>query len=284
MKMNIINKEKIRYIFSRIKRKGVLNTVSGINRKYIKSKSIEYFLSKRISNNLDIPYFPKILQIETRSGCNYSCSFCPTNKVKMKQGKMKQELFDKIIAQLKHFDGYISLFFRNEPLMDKRIIDWAQKIKNETKAKIIIQTNGSLLNEAMAQEISQYAELIVNDYTDDKVIINEIGKWENTISDNLIFITRNDYENLTNRAGNIGGKEKVFLKNSCVKPFTEFTITFSGTVVLCCQDWTEEAIIGDLNHQSILEIWNSNNLNEIREQLKKGNRIGICEYCDFVGV
>ncbi|KOY61854.1 MULTISPECIES: radical SAM/SPASM domain-containing protein [Photorhabdus] len=282
--MNLINKEKIRYVFSRIKRKGVLNTISGINRKYIKSKFIESFLSKLISSKLDVPDFPKIIQIETRSGCNYSCSFCPTNKVKMKQGKMQQELFDKIVEQLKDFNGYISLFFRNEPLMDKRIIDWAQKIKNETNAKIIIQTNGSLLNETIAKELGQYAELIVNDYTDDKIVLKKIKKWEENITDNLIFVTRDNSESLTNRAGNIGEKKKVFLNNSCVKPFTELTITFSGTVVLCCQDWMEEAIIGDLNHQSILEIWNSNNLNEIREQLKNRNRVGICEYCDFVGV
>lgn len=60
--------------------------------------------------------------------------------------------------------------------MDKRIIDWAQKIKNETNAKIIIQTNGSLLNETIAKELGQYAELIVNDYTDDKIVMKKIKK------------------------------------------------------------------------------------------------------------
>ncbi|MCL2891415.1 radical SAM/SPASM domain-containing protein [Brenneria tiliae] len=282
--MNIIGKGNVKYILNRIKRKGFLNLISGMNRKYIKSNYINIFLSKLISKNSMELDFPNVIQIETRSGCNYNCSFCPTNKVKMKQGKMQQELFDKIIKQLNRYNGYVSLFFRNEPLMDKRIISWAKKIKTETMAKVIIQTNGSLLTEEIARELIQYADILVNDYTKEKKVENKIVKWERDISDRIIIVERNNDEVLTNRAGNIKGCGRTELNNSCVKPFTELTITFSGTVVLCCQDWMEEAVIGDVNYQSIREIWHSKKLNEIRNQLRKGNRVGICKKCDFIGV
>lgn len=74
------------------------------------------------------------------------------------------------------------------------------------------------------------------------------------------------------RAGNVPNhsnkvyKEKV---SGCSqnRPIERLHISFDGKVILCCQDWKKEYILGDLNENSINEIWNSEEYNRIRENI-----------------
>lgn len=57
---------------------------------------------------------------------------------------------------------------------------------------------------------------------------------------------------------------KVGDRRPCKKVYTDLIIYWNGRTALCNYDWDEEKKIGDLNKQSIAEVWNSNEYEEIR--------------------
>ncbi len=64
----------------------------------------------------------------------------------------------------------------------------------------------------------------------------------------------------------------------CNDPFLRMTIVWNGMVTQCVSD--EENFIGNLNKQTIKDIWNSREMNKNRKViLEKGNCLTHCEYC-----
>jgi radical SAM protein with 4Fe4S-binding SPASM domain len=195
---------------------------------------------------------------------------------------MKEETFEHILRQLASFDGYIHLYLRNEPLLDKRIARFAQLAKERTKARIVIQTNGSLLTGDLAAELARFATVIVNDYTSDHRILALARGWNKHA--NIVLAARNEGEILSNRAGNVPGRPTKTIRAFCTRPFDQMCIAFNGNVVLCCQDWKLETFMGNVNDQDISQIWGGTRLSTIRLSLLKKNRSGLCAACDFPGV
>jgi len=68
----------------------------------------------------------------------------------------------------------------------------------------------------------------------------------------------------------------------CYKPFNEMVIYWDGKVALCNHDWCNQEPLGDLNQQTIEEVWNGQAYHYIRELNSKGERYSIpsCETCD----
>lgn len=87
----------------------------------------------------------KYVEIETCPICNRKCSFCPISQDKTPKKMMSDELFNKIINELKelHFKDDVSLSSYGESLLDKRLAGFAKRIKAELGSKIIINTNGN---------------------------------------------------------------------------------------------------------------------------------------------
>ena len=52
----------------------------------------------------------------------------------------------------------------------------------------------------------------------------------------------------------------------CPFPFYSFVINSDGQVTACCEDWERHIILGDLNKESVLEVWNG----EIHRAFLKG--------------
>ncbi|MGQ0506333.1 MAG: radical SAM/SPASM domain-containing protein [Myxococcaceae bacterium] len=70
---------------------------------------------------------------------------------------------------------------------------------------------------------------------------------------------------------------------ACVLPFRELNIWADGKAVLCCDDWNEEQVVGDLRQQSLKEIWHGERLRHARELhlRQRGAEIGICANCNM---
>ena len=113
------------------------------------------FYYKIIKGFEPFPEFPKKVQVETKSGCNAKCLFCPSGKenTSIPHGTMEWNLYKKIIDEcVKHPVRRISPYLSNEPLLDREI---GKKIKYITLNKkdstyTKINTNASLLDEEMA--------------------------------------------------------------------------------------------------------------------------------------
>lgn len=69
----------------------------------------------------------------------------------------------------------------------------------------------------------------------------------------------------------------------CLLPFRELNIWSDGKAVLCCEDWNEENLVGDLNIQSLKEIWHGVALRHARHlhKIGQGHRIPICSKCNI---
>ncbi|MBI4651995.1 SPASM domain-containing protein [Candidatus Desantisbacteria bacterium] len=239
------------------------------------------------------------IQIQTKTGCNYSCRFCPANKdlVNLYGGesnyaKMSIELFEDIICQLSKmkFSGRISPYLMNEPLLDGRLPRFVAITKNKCpNAFIFIQTNGKLLNKKMLVELVDAGidEIYVNDYTENGIILKLLINMDipRRYRERLTLEKRSLDEKLTNRAGNIFVSNKIY-NVPCLKPFKQMFITFNGIAVLCCQDWQFLQQMGDVKKGSLMSIWNNHAYKMIRNNLGKSQRAFnvLCSRCDSSGL
>ena len=67
----------------------------------------------------------------------------------------------------------------------------------------------------------------------------------------------------------------------CYRPWLTFTVLWDGRVSLCCADFDGTTVLGDLNSQTIAEIWNAEPYrNARREHLESGGP-DICRACDL---
>jgi radical SAM protein with 4Fe4S-binding SPASM domain len=59
-------------------------------------------------------------------------------------------------------------------------------------------------------------------------------------------------------------------------------ILSTGQVVLCCMDWNREHILGDLNTNSISEVWGSEKFRSLRKNVQHSQNNGfICNRCEW---
>lgn len=263
-------------------------------RRSLFKKYIEFFDYNFLNGNT---LQPCLISIETINRCNSTCSFCPANKDMESRPfqKMDEELFYKIISELKEIDyaGYLNLYVNNEPFIDNRIEDWYIYAKSQLPmAKMLLYTNGTLLNrERFSKIIPVIDKCIINNYTETlklhtnlkdivKMIKEEKVYWDKDITIQIRYIK----EILTNRAGDAPNKRKKSNnKMICIMPFTDFTIYPDGTVGLCCSDALEKTNYGNVANESIRSIWSSKQYQKLRHIIGNNRSdYSFCNGCDFV--
>ena len=95
--------------------------------------------------------FPDYVMIQTHTFCNSNCIMCPHHDVskEVSQGKMDNNLFKNIINECSQHKNVkrILLYFMNEPLIDKNIVEKINYAKTKNpQALVHIVSNGALLN------------------------------------------------------------------------------------------------------------------------------------------
>lgn len=76
------------------------------------------------------------------------------------------------------------------------------------------------------------------------------------------------------------------LKKNCTRPFREIVFHLTGDIVTCCVDWypNEKTILGNINEQTVEEIWfGENHIRALRALWKKNRDWGLCKTCDYRG-
>jgi len=97
---------------------------------------------------------PSRVQIQTQSGCNGRCVFCPNEDTRnsgIAQGQMPPALFQKIIDDLAETPPRrISPYLMNEPLADARLPEFVRYVSDRIPgATTLITSNGVYLTETM---------------------------------------------------------------------------------------------------------------------------------------
>lgn len=101
--------------------------------------------------------FPSKINLETINVCNANCSFCPLRKqMTREKGLMDFDFFKKIVDEIANYKNRIKEIYLNldgEPLLDPFIVKRIEYIKSKGLKKIILVTNGFLLNENLAKSL-----------------------------------------------------------------------------------------------------------------------------------
>lgn len=91
----------------------------------------------------------------------------------------------------------------------------------------------------------------------------------------------------SNRSGNVPGFRDANsepLAKHCTIPFRFLNINYLGDCILCCNDFKGETNFGNVNSNTLVEIWNHPTLNLYRLKLQHKNRMCfLCDKCDYAG-
>jgi radical SAM protein with 4Fe4S-binding SPASM domain len=220
------------------------------------------------------------VEIEINHACNRRCSYCPNSVAKRKStGEIDPALFDRLLSELQgiSFDGRISYDFYNEPLLHSDFEGVVARTRAYLPgASIVVYTNGTLLGPGRVEKLLELgvSELVVTRHERDE------GYGFERIYEGLAEEVRARVKyrghrelKLTNRGGMLPhlGREGLMLA-PCYIPSMVVTVTVSGNVLPCFEDFNELNVMGNLNERPLLEIWNSEKFVRFRRDLKLGQR------------
>ena len=70
-----------------------------------------------------------------------------------------------------------------------------------------------------------------------------------------------------------------FRKTVCAVPWMHLAFEPSGKVIPCCLTSSHNYFAGDLNTETIDEIWNSENMKNLRKDMIEGREPKVCNKC-----
>ncbi len=169
--------------------------------------------------------------------------------------------FDKY-SKIKGTDNYAVVI--------KNILDFVRirDSLNQTTPKVIIKM---LALDSVQEDIDLFVRLWVN-IADQVLIDREINIWDGTNKrvNDLLLDMKNYPRKDTSR------------KYPCNRPWYMMAIYADGKVTVCPEDWDQKMIIGDINHDTISDIWNGDALYNIKKCHVEGNleKLPTCNTCD----
>lgn len=226
--------------------------------------------------------------IETYGACNRACEYCFNHArfTPREVGVMKEETWRKIVDELAalSFCGRIIPVFYGEPLLDNRLPDLLAYARRRCPmACIWIDTNGDRLDEPLLVRLLNAGMdrlLITNHDREDKPHLRALVE---RFPSELLLQNSSEMV-LVDRAGRIMD-EHAESHAPCFRPSTDLQINWRGDVVLCCNDFYAECKLGNVNHQSLREIWGSPQALHYRTELALGHRerFPLCKGCGDPG-
>lgn len=263
----------------------------------------------------------KVLQIETTNKCNAKCIFCPHQQQKKYRPDMSINLFKKIIDETKILcPEDIYPFFMGELFLDETIIDKIIYINQELpKTRVCIFTNGSILpeREEFKKIRIDYFNFSLNAINNkDRMLLMNIPLTKTL--ENIMFLRKTypsadmrgscilDSSFITNDKldrfqslcgqlgimpayffpGNWAGRirKQIVQGETCARIKEHLAILSDGTACMCCQDAFGEVVYGNLNENSLLDVWNNKERLKYQEFNDKGerNKIPICKNCTAI--
>jgi len=103
---------------------------------------------------INLPSFPRYLDIELTNMCNFHCLMCPvgTGSIKRPRGKMDEDIFERIINEITLFKTPIRFIRWGEPTLHPKFLDFLKLAKNN-QILCHLNTNGSKITGEMIEEL-----------------------------------------------------------------------------------------------------------------------------------
>jgi len=268
--------------------------------------------------------FPIHLGLEPTNACNLKCVFCARNNINYKVGFMNFNLYKKIIDEsAKNKLKSIKLVRGGESLLHPQFAEMIKYAREKGIIDIIFNTNATLLTPEKSLEIIkakpdfvifsvdapekkiyeqqrvganfEQVELNIKNFVELKSkiypkIITRAHMVYTEETENLInkHITRwkGITDEVTANKANKYCEKPANKKFICRTPFRRLDITWDGSVYLCDPDFDPAGrlLLGNVNTETLYEIWHSEKLNRIREIFRQGSPhlIDPCKYCQGV--
>lgn len=249
-----------------------------------------------------MPEFPLRIEIELSCVCNLTCSYCPRRYVDDLSGFMDPVLFKQLIDEISNYkDRVIVLHRRGESLLHPDFEELLYYCKGKHK-EVQIATNGTIMTdsklEAMVATLSFVSFSIdlperIKDTrgVDYEIVAANIEKFlernngrvetqvsmvkDSDVTDAQINQFTNLWKGKVDRIrvyeehsndGDYGSlKRDRGERQPCIMPFYEMLVFCDGKVGRCNHDWDGEPI-GDVNKDTLLNIWHSAGLQDLRRQ------------------
>jgi len=240
----------------------------------------------------------KAVEIEINSHCNRTCSYCPNSvDSRIESGTMSVTLYQRILDQLKlnGFKGRISYDFYNEPLLCPDIDQFVEMTREQLpSSEIHLYSNGNLLS------LSRFKKLFSAGVSWFVITKQEQEKEGQYLFDQT-YLKLSELEkksvsyrnfkdlHLTNRGGvltHIKSKHDDISIMPCLISSMMLTITVKGNVLPCFEDFYQKYQMGNIEQESLEEIWNKPEYIAYRKKLALGFRkdFSICSACTRVEV
>jgi radical SAM protein with 4Fe4S-binding SPASM domain len=185
-----------------------------------------------------------------------------TNAVLLDEKKSLELLSAGLDYIVFSFDGYSQKIYE-----DIRIGAKFDKVKQNILNFLKIKEENNFKTTTQIQFIELKSNIKeVNDF---------INEWKKTSVNHInvkSFCTRaGRVENIENFDLNSGIHKQKAGRRPCFHLWETLIVLWNGDVVACCQDLKGELIVGNLKKQTLLEIWNSPQLQEIRTRQMTGD-------------
>jgi radical SAM protein with 4Fe4S-binding SPASM domain len=231
--------------------------------------------------------------------CNRLCEFCPrvdSGFYPNQNLHMSISLIQKVANELQslNYKGGVVLCGYGEPLLHPQIIDIIGVFDKSIRTELV--TNGDKLDEKMISALYDkgLSYMCVSMYDGPwqvdrfKKLFNNVGVSEDR------FILRDRWHDesdefglkLTNRGGTLqfGPPTDDYKTHPCFYLAYSMAIDWNGDALLCVQDWNKKVKLGNLNTDSLLNIWKSPQMEKLRHRLMSGNRkLPPCNGCNADG-
>ena len=260
---------------------------------------------------------PAEVSIETQALCNARCTFCPYPTLDRIGTKMPDVLIDRLIDEMAAFPKpvYFSPFKVNEPFLDKRLLPICRRFNRlAPKSGLRLFSNGSALTDGNIEGVAglynvvhlwislnthrpaEYEQVMGLDFEQTTrrldrlheyafphpVMISRVGpdadfakyvKWR-WPKFSVSIIKRDSWIDFTT------GTTDVVPDTDCPR-WWELNITATGKAALCCMDGEGRYGFGDVNTQSLLEIYNHPTLKAWRSGMSRKSAGSPCSACTY---
>ncbi len=199
------------------------------------------------------------------------------------------------------YDGMILYSAFSEPLLYKQVEPLIELSKRYCPSvRIEIVTDGDFVTPARLSSLfgAGLDTLLISMYDgphQKKVfqgMMTEVGLTSSQVVLRKRWLPPEEHYGITlsNRSGMVEireagvGKIKEPLKRRCNYPFFQVVIDYDGAVLLCPHDWGKKLIAGNLNNESLLDVWNGRQMKRARLSLAQADRnFAPCNTCNVDG-
>lgn len=231
------------------------------------------------------PYFFRAVSIEISRWCNRACVYCPNHLFETPREFMPQDVFDLALQRMAEIGwrGFVDYIFYNEPLADPRLVSLVQQTKRVLpRALPRILSNGDLLTRDLAARLIEagVTHFIITRHLPERAgwresIRSLVREWPRYFT----VLDSPGQVRWTNRGGLVT-PEGFEPFTTCDAPENSLVISLNGDVVLCCNDYHREHVVGNIREKTLLDIWQTPWFAQLRKDVRQGvAKLPICKSC-----